>query len=264
MAGQIDGNFRTWRASAALAQYVRVKLSSGKLAAAGIGDDDVGTLEEEAFADLDVRRVRLTNASGTRKMVAAGAITSGAKVYQAASGKIDDLGVGRWIGYALGAATGDNSVIEVLTHGYGGGVQGMDLVAAGSALTLTAAEHHGRTIALDTAAGSTITLPAAVGSGAMFRFLVTVAATSNQHRINVVGNDAFFGVFIAGNDSDNTVVAWPTAADADQINMSGTATGGFKGAFITLQDMLPDCWSVFGVSDASGTEATPFATGQVS
>jgi hypothetical protein len=138
------------------------------------------------------------------------------------------------------------------------------MIAGGSTLTLTAAAHDGKTIALDTAAGTTITLPAATGSGAVFTFVVTVAATSNQHRIVVVGNDAFYGGIFQGNDTDNTTVMWPTAADADQINMSGTATGGVKGARYIIIDGVADGWSVIGWSDASGTEATPFATGQVS
>ena len=138
------------------------------------------------------------------------------------------------------------------------------MVAGGSSLTLTAATHGGKTIALDTAAGTTITLPAATGSGTTFTLVVTVAATSNQHRIDVVGNDAFFGGIFGGNDTDNATVMWPTASDADRINMSGTATGGVKGALIILKDMVADGWSVIGWTDASGTEATPFATGQVS
>lgn len=137
-------------------------------------------------------------------------------------------------------------------------------VAGGSTITLTRAAHDGKTICLDTLAGTTVTLPAATGSGARFTFVVSVAATSNQHRINVVGDDAYFGGVFQGNDSDNTTVMWPTAAGADQINMSGTATGGVKGARYVIEDAAADSWSVIGWSDASGTEATPFATAQVS
>lgn len=137
-------------------------------------------------------------------------------------------------------------------------------VAGGSSITLTVAGHDGKTICLDTLSGTTVTLPAATGSGARFTFVVSVAATSNQHRINVVGNDAFFGGIFQGNDSDNTTVMWPTAADADRINLTGTAQGGVKGARYIVEDVAADSWSVIGWSDASGTEATPFATGQVS
>lgn len=138
------------------------------------------------------------------------------------------------------------------------------MVAGGSTLTLTAASHNGKTIALDTLAGTTITLPAATGSGARFTFVVTVASTSNQHRINVVGDDAYFGGIFGGNDTDNATVMWPAASGADQINMNGTTTGGFKGARVVIEDAVADGWSVIGWTDASGTEATPFATGQVS
>jgi len=58
--------------------------------------------------------VRLWNAQGTRKMVAAGAITKHAIVYGAAGGKIDDTANGNPIGIALEAASGDGSIIEVL------------------------------------------------------------------------------------------------------------------------------------------------------
>jgi hypothetical protein len=138
------------------------------------------------------------------------------------------------------------------------------MVAGGSTLTLTAASHDGKTIALDTAAGTTITLPAASGSGARFRFVVTVAATSNQHRINVVGNDAFFGNIFGAQDGGVTVEAWEAAADADQINLNGTTTGGLKGDWIELEDMVADGWSVRGLIAQTGVQATPFSTGQVS
>lgn len=134
------------------------------------------------------------------------------------------------------------------------------MVAGGASLSLTTAAHDGRTIALDTAAGTTITLPAASGSGATFKLVVTVAATSNQHRVSVTGNDTFFGQIISGNDTDNTVVAFPAGAGVNQINWNGTSTGGTKGAILELIDMVADSWAVQGITDASGTEATPFAT----
>lgn len=114
MSQQVDTAFKTFQAGAAIAQYLRVKLSAGKLAASGVDDDDLGQIEDASFADLDYRRVRLRNAMGTAKFVAAGAITAGAKVYQAASGKISATASGRLIGLALEAASGNNSIIEVL------------------------------------------------------------------------------------------------------------------------------------------------------
>jgi len=245
MAGFVETPTRTFTAGAALAQFLRVKLSSAKLAAAGIGDDDIGTIEREAFADLDVRDVRLTSAQGTRKMVAAGAITSGAKVFQAASGKIDDLGAGRLVGIALEAASGNNSVIEVLTAPGWGGV-GQEAVAAGATLTLTSAD-SGKTILLDTAAGSVVTLPAPA-VGARFRFLVSLKPTSNFHQIKVAAATDFMGGSL--NILDNDAAAQGAfAADGtadDNVQLNGTTKGGQVGDWIDVQCITTTQWAVTG------------------
>lgn len=139
------------------------------------------------------------------------------------------------------------------------------LVAAGATLTLTVAAHSGKIIALDTAAGSAITLPAASGSGAVFNFVVTVKPTSNQHRISVVGNDAFFGS-VNNLDVDGAAQGgFAAGSDADQLNLNGTTTGGQKGDWIRLVDMVADGWCAFGqvVCPAGSNPATCFATGQV-
>lgn len=138
------------------------------------------------------------------------------------------------------------------------------LVAAGATLTITEALHDGKTVLLDTAAGSTITLPAATGSGAKFRFLVTVAPTSNQHRIDVVGNDAFFGTAImATDDAADLVKAFEAGADADRFDMNGTTKGGTVGDVVELEDMAADKWHINAVLKGTGTEVTPFTTGAV-
>ncbi len=118
MSQNVDGAFKMFTAGAALAQYLRVILSSGKLAAAGVGATDyvneLGVIEEASFADLDVRAVRLRTAQGTVRMVASAAISLGATVYGAASGKIATTSSGTALGIALEAAAANNDVIEVL------------------------------------------------------------------------------------------------------------------------------------------------------
>lgn len=118
MSQSNPGPTKTFTAGAALSQFARVKLSTGKLAAAGLADGaaELGTLEEAAFADLDVRAVLLANAPGSRKMIAAKSISAGATVYTAASGKISDAAAtgATKIGIALEAATADGDIIEVL------------------------------------------------------------------------------------------------------------------------------------------------------
>lgn len=115
MSQFVETPTRTFTAGAAIARHLRVKLSSGKLAAAGSTDHELGTMEQPSFADLDVVAVRLRTAQGTCKMVASEAITAGDPVYAAASGKIAASGT-VLIGIALEAATANNDVIEVLRH----------------------------------------------------------------------------------------------------------------------------------------------------
>src|SRR5690606_1672908 len=107
-------------AGGAIAQYLRVKLSSGKLAVAGAGATDgaveIGTIERQAFADGDLVPVRLRHAGGTAKMVAAGAITQGVAVYGAASGKVSATESGDPIGIAVEGAGADGDIIEVMRY----------------------------------------------------------------------------------------------------------------------------------------------------
>lgn len=236
---------RPFEAGAAITQHLRVKLTAGKLAAAGIGDDDIGTICDTTFADGDKVSVRLTSAQGTRKMVAAGAVTAGARVYQAASGKVDDLGVGKCIGIAMEAAGANNDVFEVLCDQWSAS-PGMDMVAGGATLTLTVATHNGKTILLDTLAGSVITLPAAVGSGARFRFLVSVAPTSNFHQVKVANaSDTMAG---SANILDNDAAAqgaFAAIGTDDNIQLNGTTKGGLVGDWIEVVDVKTNVWAIF-------------------
>lgn len=134
------------------------------------------------------------------------------------------------------------------------------LIAAGSALTVTEALHDGKTILLDTAAGSTCTLPAASGSGARFRFVIKTVATSNSHIIKVVGDDVMYGMAVGLQDGGDTAVFFETASDSDTITLNRTTTGSTqKGEWFELEDIAADTWAVYGVFVATGTEATPFS-----
>lgn len=116
MAQFVNTRTRTFTAGAAIGKYIRVKLSSGKLAAAGIGDDWIGYLESASFADGDKRSVILRNAQGTIPMVANAAIALGAAINTAANGKCDDATTSGFqrIGVALEVAGAQNDIIEVL------------------------------------------------------------------------------------------------------------------------------------------------------
>lgn len=140
------------------------------------------------------------------------------------------------------------------------------LVAAGSTLTLTSALYNGATIALDTAGGSTITLPASTATGDCFHFLVTVTPTSAQHRLAVVGNDEFVGLaFVESDNATDAAIAFAAAdaSDNDHFDMNSSTQGGEVGDRVTVCDLLTDNWQIIAHTRASGTEVTPFNTGQV-
>lgn len=117
----------------------------------------------------------------------------------------------------------------------------------------------GKQFVLNAAAGMAVTLPAAVGSGAKFSFLIGTTITSNTSTIKVVGNDTMTGLAISAADGGNTVNGWETAADSDTITFDGSTTGGIKGDQVELEDVAADLWRVSIVSSSTGTEATPFS-----
>jgi len=136
-------------------------------------------------------------------------------------------------------------------------------VAAGSALTLTRDAHLGKTILLDTAAGSTVTLPASTGGGDRYRFVVSVIPTSNSHIVKVANaSDAMQGMLLElSDDAANVSKGWPsTAGTSDTITLNRTTTGGTqKGEWVEVEDVAANVWQVFGCIAATGTEASPFS-----
>lgn len=120
--------------------------------------------------------------------------------------------------------------------------------------TLTDYEAGGLVI-VNRAAGSTITLPDATGTGYQYT-IITIADQTGDLVIQAPDADnVMMGVAM----TDMTGVIFATADDTDTITLNGTTTGGLKGARVTLRDVAADTWQVEVVSEASGTEATPFS-----
>lgn len=126
------------------------------------------------------------------------------------------------------------------------------------------ATHEGKINLLGEVGGNalvTLTLPAATGSGARYKFIVSVVNTSN-YVIQVTGNDTIDGVLMGLADGGDTVVGWETASDSDTITLNGTTMGGASiGDWIELVDIAADQWAVSGQLTQSGSEATPFSAG---
>lgn len=116
MAVYVDGPTKSFVASAAIAQFARVKVASdGTISTAVLADIEIGIALQPAFAAGDVVTVRLRNASGTQKAIAAAAITAGAGVFSAAAGKVSVSATGAYrLGTALETAAADGDIIEIM------------------------------------------------------------------------------------------------------------------------------------------------------
>ena len=118
----------------------------------------------------------------------------------------------------------------------------------------------GDTIVLDRAAGVAVTLPAATGTGSIYRFFVRTTITSNSTTIKCANStDVMQGFAVVLQDGGDTVLGFETAADTDTITFNGSTTGGLRGAIVDLTDVSADLWSVTVHSAATGSEATPFS-----
>lgn len=134
-------------------------------------------------------------------------------------------------------------------------------IAAGATKTLTEAAHNGSLILLDTAAGSVVTLPASTGKGAVYRFMVSVLATSNSHIVKVANStDVMKGMVFSRDDTSDNAVSFFTGASDDTITLNRTTTGSVVvGEYIEIEDYAAGFFRVNGFIANTGTPATPFS-----
>jgi hypothetical protein len=116
MSQFVDRGEKAFAVGGAIAQYLRVKLSAGVLAIAGVGDKDLGVIRDDAFAAGETHDVLLRTKPGTVLMVAAKAFAQGAALWTAANGQVSDVDATGALscGTALQAATEAGDFVEVL------------------------------------------------------------------------------------------------------------------------------------------------------
>jgi hypothetical protein len=126
----------------------------------------------------------------------------------------------------------------------------------GSSLALTAGGHAGQTVVSNLAATQAITLPAATGSGNVYKIFVATTKTGDL-TITTDGSDDLVGGVEVTTDASGT----PFLSDGTDtiITMNGSTTGGVKGSYVELQDVASATWLVSGRLVSTGTEATPFS-----
>ena len=136
------------------------------------------------------------------------------------------------------------------------------MISAGNTLAVTLASHAGRTIALNSLTGSVCTLPVATGSGAVYKFVVSVLATSNSHVVKVADASGLIKGVIHSIDTDtgDAVASWGSTSTSDTITLNRSTTGSvYVGEEITITDVATNVFSVRGWFAATGAPATPFS-----
>jgi len=162
----------------------------------------------------------------------------------------------------IGLSRSGNLVIK------GGVVQvdaaGENVSLTAATVTVTQAAHAERdALMLNRAAGITVTLPAALGTGAKYRFVVGTKLTSNNYKIQVASaTDYMRGkawLLAATNAAFPTANTDTSTTESDTITLNGGTTGGLLGDVVELTDMGAGQWQVEASLSGSGTAATPFS-----
>jgi len=131
---------------------------------------------------------------------------------------------------------------------------------------VTLADHGGRLNLLGEVGGDaavTLTLPEAVGSGAVYKFIVSVVNTSNYViKTADATNCGIYGTLNILDVDSNAQTAYAGVAADDVITLNGTTTGGQLGDWLELTDFATDKWSVRGnlVCPAGSNVADPFSS----
>ena len=128
-----------------------------------------------------------------------------------------------------------------------------------STLTVSATQHNEKIVTINRAAGTTITLPAASGTGAKYTFIVGTTLTANGVIQVANASDVMTGNAYTTTTSSTNAEAFATSATSDTITLNGTTTGGIKGDNVEIIDIAANLWHAVLFTSSTGTEATPFS-----
>ena len=148
------------------------------------------------------------------------------------------------------AVTGAATVGGTLT--VTGGIVGGVVNVTDATVSVTAAAHAGKTIVFSRAAGVTATLPAATGTGNVYKFVIGTTDVMNGS-LNIQQDT----------DTDGNVEVWRADVGDDTMTFAGAATtGGIVGGYIQCLDYKAGFWSCQAFTQSGGgSEATPFSAG---
>lgn len=134
------------------------------------------------------------------------------------------------------------------------------LVAQAAGNFAATAATHGNRITLVNDADVTITLPAATGSGYVYKFVIVTTAWTDGTIQVASASDSFLGGINGVDDDADAAYAWKAETNDDTITGNGTATGGKVGDWYQFTDVATGKFLVEGfITQSGGSEATPFS-----
>lgn len=140
-------------------------------------------------------------------------------------------------------------------------VTGPAPTACGATCSVSAVTAGNLTL-LNQAAGSTVTLPAATGTGNIYKFLISVATTSAAEKIlTSPTTDAIIGTAIGENAGTAKVfVGNASTFHSIQMPFSGSQpSGGFIGDSVVCTDVATATWACNILYQAGTTPTTPYS-----
>lgn len=129
-------------------------------------------------------------------------------------------------------------------------------VALTANATVNANTHAGRLITLSASAGMMVTLPAATGSGNVYRFVVITNLSSGNYAFQVTGDDTFVGQVTITLAAGGTTFGESAGGTDDTLTLNGTTSGGIVGSYVEFTDFKADLWLLDARLLGSGTLAT--------
>lgn len=138
-------------------------------------------------------------------------------------------------------------------------VSGRLVAQAAGDFALTAATHGNRITLVDDA-DVAITLPAATGTGDIYKIVIVTTAWTGGSIAAAGAADSFLGGIVGVDDDADAAYAWKAEANDDTISGNGTATGGKVGDWYQFTDVATGLFLVEGfITQSGGAEATPFS-----
>lgn len=204
----------------------------------------------------------LPNAVAGSTMIIINDAANAIQVFGAGTDTINNVATATGVSQAAGTVFSYVCPIAGKWYATSGSATGPAPLVVGSALTLTSANAN-QPILLNTAAGSTATLPAATGTGNVFKFFVSTTATSNAHKILAASVSDFLNGNAVGHTAAGATLTFSAAAataHSIQMPFAGTQpSGGFIGDWFEFTDAATNLWMVKGMYQAGTTATTPFS-----